>query len=266
MQNGLVIKSPLGDAAVPVKTVQREHATPGWDAIILSCKAYDLADAIASIRPAAPGALIIPQLNGIRHLDTLDAEFGADNVAGGVAQIGVTLDPDGTIRHLNKGQGFIHGPRTPAQRDRSASLQTELVKGGFGPVLSDTILLDMWEKFSFLCSIAAMTCLMRGNVGQIARSQEGTALMEEMFADCAAAAEAAGFPPRQRFIEFTRRQLTDRESTGAASMLRDLQRGGAVEADHIVGDMLARARTAGRPATLLRAAYTHLQAYESQRS
>ena len=48
-------------------------------------------------------------------------------------------------------------------------------------------------------------------------------------------------------------------------MLRDLQRGGKVEADHIVGDMLARVRAAGRPATLLRAAYAHLQVYEAQR-
>lgn len=263
--HGLVIRSPLGDAQVQVKTLLREQAAPGWDAIIVSCKAYDLDDAIASIRPAAPGALIVPQLNGMRHLEVLDAAFGADNVAGGMAAIGVTMEPDGTIRHLNITPVFVHGPRSPGQRARSERLQATLEKGGFGPVLSDNILLDMWEKFAFLSTMAAMTCLLRAPVGQIVRTQEGAALLREAFADCTAAAEAAGFPPRPRFLADIHARLADPESPMAASMLRDLQRGGAVEADHIVGDMLARARAAGRPAPLLRAAYAHLQAYESQR-
>jgi 2-dehydropantoate 2-reductase len=48
-------------------------------------------------------------------------------------------------------------------------------------------------------------------------------------------------------------------------MLRDLQRGGPTEADHIVGDMLGRAKALGLPATVLRACYAHLQAYQAQR-
>ncbi len=263
--HGLAIRSPLGDAQVAVQTLLREQAAPGWDAIILACKAYDLDDAIATIRPAAAGALIMPQLNGMRHLEVLDAAFGADNVAGGLTQIGVTMEPDGTIRHLNLTPVFRHGPRRPGQRAGAERLQTELEKGGFGPVLSDSIVLDMWEKFVFLGTVAAMTCLIRATVGQIVRTQEGAALILEVFADCTAAAREAGFPPRERFLAETSRKLTDPDSPMAASMLRDLQRGGAVEAGHIIGDMLARARAAGRPAPLLGAAYAHLQAYEGQR-
>ena len=263
--NGLVIRSPLGDAHLPVKTLLRDQAAPGWDAIILACKAYDLDDAIATLRPAAPGALIVPQLNGLRHLEALDAAFGADNVAGGLAAIGVTMEPDGTIRHLGFTPVFAHGPRGAGQLARCQRLQAELEKGGFGPRLSDCILLEMWEKFAFLCTLAAMTCLLRAPVGQIVRTQEGATLLAETFADCVAAAQAAGFAPRERFVAETRRTLADPDSPMAASMLRDLQRGGAVEADHIVGDMLARARAAGRAAVLLRAAFAHLQAYEAQR-
>ena len=264
-QNGLVIRSPLGDAQVPVKTVLAEQAAPGWDAIIVACKAFDLDDAIATIRPAAPGALIIPQLNGIRHLEVLDAAFGADNVAGGMTQIGVTMEADGTIRHLNLPPLFRHGPRSPGQRARSERLQAALANGGSGFALSDNIMLDMWQKWVFLCSVAALTCMMRATVGQIVRTQEGAALIMEAVADCTAAAQAAGFPPSPRFLEDLAKRLTDPDSPLAASMLRDIQGGKLTEADHIIGDMLARARAAGRPATLLRAAYTHLQAYAAQR-
>jgi 2-dehydropantoate 2-reductase len=54
-------------------------------------------------------------------------------------------------------------------------------------------------------------------------------------------------------------------SAFTASMLRDIESGGRVEADHIVGDMLRRARAAGADVRLLTAAYCHLQAYETRR-
>jgi 2-dehydropantoate 2-reductase len=265
-RTGLVIKSPLGDAAVAVKTVQREAVGPGWDGIVVACKAYDLEDAIAALRPAAPGALIVPQLNGIRHLATLDAAFGAENVAGGLTQISLTVDPDGAVHHLAPMQRWAHGPRLPAQQARSEALQAAFAQGGFGSVLSGNIVLEMWEKWCFLCALAVMSCLMRAGVGPIARTRDGAALMLEVFDDCIAAATAAGYAPRPDFVARTQKMLTDPDTAFAASMLRDVQKGGPVEADHIVGDMLEHVRALNRPATLLRAAYALLQVYQAQRS
>jgi 2-dehydropantoate 2-reductase len=263
--NGLVVKSPLGDFATPVKTISREQAEPGFDAVLLSCKAYDLDDAIASIRPVT-GALVVPLLNGMLHLDALDAAFGADNVAGGVAQIGITLDADGTIRHLSRIDVFNQGPRNPAQAARSAALAAVAATGSFEARHSETIVQDMWEKFVFLCAMAATCCLLRGNIKEVAATQDGKSVALEIFEDCIAGATGAGFPPRTKFVDGSRVALTENPSVGEPSMLRDLRGGGPVEAAHIVGDMLARARAAGRAAPLLRAAYAHLQVYEGQRA
>jgi len=155
--------------------------------------------------------------------------------------------------------------RSPGQRARSERLQAALANGGSGFALSDNIMLDMWQKWVFLCSAAALTCMMRATVGQIVRTQDGAALIMEAVADCTAAAQAAGFAPSQRFLEDLAKRLTDPDSPLAASMLRDIQGGKPTEADHIIGDMLSRTRATGRPATLLRAAYSHLQAYAAQR-
>lgn len=266
-EHGLVVQSPLGDFTTKVKTVTADTVGPGYDAIILGCKAYDLDDAIAAIRPAAPGALILPQLNGMAHLDRLDAEFGRDNVLGGVAAIAVTLEPDGTVRHLNKLAGFVTGARSPAAEARCAELAAILAKGGFDFRHSADIEQDMWEKWVFLCSMAAMCCLMRGNVGQIVRATpDGADLMQEMLEDCAAAAAAAGHRPAEAVHARNRKTFADPAGAWEASMLRDLRAGYRVEADHVVGDMLARARAAGRDATLLRAAYAHLKLYEASRA
>ena len=48
-------------------------------------------------------------------------------------------------------------------------------------------------------------------------------------------------------------------------MLRDMEAGGRVEADHIVGWMLDRARHHGVDDTLLSLAFTHLKAFEARR-
>jgi 2-dehydropantoate 2-reductase len=49
-------------------------------------------------------------------------------------------------------------------------------------------------------------------------------------------------------------------------MLRDLESGGPIEADHIVGFMLGKARKHGIDATMLTVAYAHLKAYEARRA
>lgn len=265
--NGLVIKSPLGDATIAAKTVQADTVKPGWDAIILSCKAYDLDSAIEAIRPAAAGARIIPQLNGMQHLDRLEAEFGAEAVLGGMTGIAVTLEADGTVRHLNTMATFGYGARLPSQVAFCDALQPHLAKGGFDLTNSPEILQMMWEKWVFLCSIAGMNCLFRGNVGSIvSASTEAAGLMLQMVDECTAVATAAGFKPRPPADARARSQLSDPKGQWMASMLRDLQKGGAVEADHVVGDMLARAKGFGTPHTMLATAYTHLKVYEASRA
>jgi 2-dehydropantoate 2-reductase len=265
-RDGLRIASALGDVTMPVQTVTRERVAPGYDAILLSCKAYDLDDAIDAMRPAVAGAVIIPLLNGMRHLERLEAAFGQEAIGGGVAALFVGMEPDGLIRHVGQAQTFVFGERRPVQAERCAALAPVLARGGFSPRHSREIAQDMWEKFVFICTAMAGCCLLRGGVGEVARSRDGAGLMLEMLEDCAAVATAAGHPQRPAHVEFCRKTLTDPASPNVPSMLRDLRQGYRVEADHIVGDMLARARALGRAAPLLRAAYANLQVYQAARA
>src|SRR6195256_5228982 len=91
---GLVIKSPLGDVTLKnPPAVQADRLTEQFDVVLLSCKAFDLDDAIKSFAPAVgPATAIIPLLNGMLHLDVLDSKFGRERVLGGQCGIAVTLD------------------------------------------------------------------------------------------------------------------------------------------------------------------------------
>lgn len=265
VRDGLVIESPLGDWNGPVKTVSATAPGDGYDAVILACKAYDLEAAIASLRNAVgPRTLVLPLLNGLNHLAVLDAAFGAARVLGGLCAISITLTDDGRIRHLNRLQMFVVGPRQPAQDEACHALHVELLKGGFGPILSRNVMQDMWEKFVMLTTLAGMTCTMRAHVGEIMGTQDGRSLALAMLDECCAVARAAGHLPREASLQTTIGQLTNPKSFVSASMRRDLESGGRIEADHIVGDMLRRAETAGLAVPLLKAAYCHLQCYQNR--
>ncbi|HEX8924322.1 MAG TPA: 2-dehydropantoate 2-reductase N-terminal domain-containing protein, partial [Terriglobales bacterium] len=64
-RNGLVIRSRYGDVTfAKPKTVLAENLREPYDLILLSCKAYDLQNAIASFTPAVgANTAILPLLN-----------------------------------------------------------------------------------------------------------------------------------------------------------------------------------------------------------
>ncbi|HEI8867490.1 TPA: hypothetical protein SLG40_003021 [Serratia odorifera] len=69
--------------------------------MLLSCKAYDLHNAIRSFAPAVgEHTLILPLLNGMRHINILENTFGAEKVLGGLCNIVATVEPDGTIYRM----------------------------------------------------------------------------------------------------------------------------------------------------------------------
>ncbi len=269
-RDGLVIKSRFGDALLTRPPVVRagELAAP-FDLILLSCKAYDLASAIESMAPAVgPATAILPLLNGMRHLDMLDRQFGADRVLGGQCVIGATLDANGTVVHLNEYHALSFGERDGRRSARVQATVEQMAGAMFEARASERIVHEMWEKWALLATLAAGTCLMRASVGQIVQAAGGPEFMLDLLQECASLAGQAGYAPRESFLERTRSMLTAAGSTQTASMLRDIERQAPIESEHIIGDLIRRAPAGSAAAgslPLLRLAYLHLQAYQARR-
>jgi 2-dehydropantoate 2-reductase len=264
---GLVIKSPLGDVTLKnPPAVQADKLGEPFDAVLLSCKAFDLDDAIKSFTPAVgPNTAIIPLLNGMKHLDVLDRKFGRERVLGGLCAIAVTLNEKREVVHLQPLQSLTFGERDGKHSDRVRAIADVFAKGNFGSAASETILQDMWEKWVFLASLAAMTSLMRTSVGNILASPGGKDFVLGMLDESGAVATAEGHAPRAPYLERIHGMLTAEGSPMTASMFRDIKAGAPVEADHVIGDLIARGDAAKVPVPKLRTAYTHLKAYEKTR-
>ena len=264
-EKGLKVDSALGDFQVPVKVATADRVGGPYDLVLLTAKHYDLDAAIDAIRPGVgPGTAVLPLLNGLIHLDHLEAAFGRDRVLGGVAYVGAVLLPDGSIRHVNRMSGIAFGERGGGISERAKAIEQQFANTPVAAPANDNILQEMWEKFVMMGAMAGMNCLMRGNVGEIVATEEGEALMAEALRECQTVAEAAGFAPRPQSRDRVQALLTERGSVNSASMRQDLEAGRRTEADAIVGDMLRRARHFGVSTPLLRAAWCHLQVHENR--
>lgn len=266
---GLVVRSPHGDFTVPVCTLLREQIATPADLVLLTCKAYDLDVAIESIAPAVgPDTTVVPLLNGLAHIDRLIAAFGPAHVAGGSCGIPATLTPEGVVLQLGLFHRIVFGllPGTAATAlPKLQALQELFKRTPVDVALEEQMQRALWEKFTGLATLAAMTCLMRGTVGDILSTDDGATLFDRTFAACEGAAAAAGYPPRESASATFRTMWADPASKLTASMLRDLQAGGRTEGAHIVGDMLKRVCAAGLEPGALAAAWCHLQVAEAQR-
>jgi len=115
---GLFVRSPKGDIQIPSpKTVTGATLREPYDLVLLSCKAFDLDQAMDCVAPAmGPTSMVLPLLNGMAHIEKLQKRFGNTAVLGGQCQISATLDPSGHVMHLNDwhllGFGELDGSRS----------------------------------------------------------------------------------------------------------------------------------------------------------
>jgi 2-dehydropantoate 2-reductase len=267
-KTGLVVQSPFGNLQLPApRHVLADGIDGPYDVVVVGSKAYDLDSTMDSFAPAVgPDTVILPLLNGMGHIDRLVARFGAERVLGGLCMISATLDDEGRVLHLNDMHGLSYGERGGGRSARVDAIAAQFAGAKFDATASENIMQDMWEKWVFIASAAGLTSLMRASIGDIVAAG-GQDVALSIFDECCAIATHNGFAPRAPAVQRGRTIMTAAGSPMTASMYKDIVRGAAVEADHIVGDLLGRAAPAASPVpTVLRTAYVHLKAYEAQRA
>jgi len=116
-----------------------------------------------------------------------------------------------------------------------------------------------------IASVGAVTCLMRGNIGEIVSIPGGADLSRWILRECSEIAGACGHPPSASFLQDQTAQLTAQGSQLTSSMYRDLKKGAPVEVDTILGDLLERGQKFGWTTPILQAAFVNLSIYQRGR-
>jgi 2-dehydropantoate 2-reductase len=264
-RDGLRIISPHGDAVLTPKLISADKIDKNYDLVFLGVKAYALEAAMNDFAAAVgPETMIFPVLNGIRHIDLLTKRFGEHAVIGGVCLVAAEIDDKGRIVQLADFQQLVYGERNGETTPRLKTLDAMLQGAGFAARLSTDIMQVMWEKWVQLAALGAITCLMRGTIGEIVAAPGGAELSIDVLNESAAVATACGHKPSEDFFSRNTAAMTAAGSSSTSSMYRDLRKGAPVEADHILGDFIERGSARGVSTPLLKAAFVNLRVYQDR--
>jgi 2-dehydropantoate 2-reductase len=263
---GLQIVSQHGDLLLHPSVISADQILGPYDLILLSVKSYSLASAMDDFAPAVgAGTMILPVLNGMRHIELLADRFGRNSVLGGVCRVATEIDEQGRIHQLAAFQSLAYGEIDGARTPRIEALDANLRGAGFDASISDHIMQDMWQKWVQLATLGAINSLLRGSTGQIVAIPGGADLSLSILSECAGITKACGYSQTGVFLAEQKTILTTKGSSLTSSMYRDLKRGLPVEADTIVGDLLRRGQELGLTIPLLEAAFVNLSVYQQER-
>ena len=267
-ERGLRIVGPGAGAGagqvVRPDLVMAGELTGPVDVVLLSVKATALDQAITDFAPAVgPQTMVVPFLNGLAHLAVLNKRFGESAVLGGVILIATQLNGEGDIVQLSPPASLIIGTQDGASTSRLQAAFEQLSGAGFDASISDEIIARMWQKWVFVATIGALTCLMRGTVGEIVAVPGGPDLGPAMLAEASAVAAAAGYPIPADAIESTTRMITQAGSPVNSSLSRDVAEGQPAEVEQVLADLARRGAGHGVKTPLFDLATMQLRIYNN---
>lgn len=265
--SGLIIKSDLGDFSSPIKIILPNEPSPNFDLILLACKAYDLDSALDSLKSAVGNkTIIIPLLNGVKHINKISDIYPDAECWPGLAKISTTLTPGGEIHQFDNVNQLIFGSINGHQDERANELLFFFKKQSVDATFSNRVMNDLWEKFTFLSTLAGITCLMRGSIDEILQVPSGQDLITQLLTECSQVSDAAGFSLEPHIFTQYLDHLIGPSFGLKSSMLRDIEKSHKTEVEHILGDMLQRAHKFHLSVPLLEIATAHVRTFELQLS
>lgn len=262
-EHGLMIRSVHGDVHLQPRTILSGESSPSYDIIFLSTKAYHLDGAIESLKPyVREQTLIIPLLNGYAHIERLQQTFGREKVLGGLCFIESTLNDKGEVVQTSPAHELVYGEWSGSRTLRIQALE-ELFQGAKADfTLSENIIRDVWHKYLFITTMSGMTTLINAPVGPIREAEYGQQLIRQLFEEVAAVMRAEGAPLADDIVDQQMHTFNKMTYGMKSSMLRDMEKGSAIEADHLQGYLLQLAEKHQLDVPLLQVVYHKLKVYE----
>ncbi|MFS8513446.1 MAG: ketopantoate reductase family protein [Planifilum fulgidum] len=264
-EKGLVIHSVHGDFSSPVQAITAGEKAAPFDLIILSVKAYHLEEAIRDIRPyVADSTAILPLLNGMSHLDRLESAFGRGKILGGLCQIETTLNDRGEVEQYSSFHNIVFGELDGSISDRVKRIEKLFSGARMTAQASREIRVEMWHKYVFIAAFSGMTSMMRSSIGPIMEAPWGRETYRRLAEEIAAVARFHEPSLTPEIGEKAFAIAAALEAPMKSSMLRDVERGGPTETDHLHGWLIQTAPE-DLDLPLLKAVYASIKAYEAGR-
>src|SRR5438552_2545976 len=167
-RNGLALKSPLGDAQLKVKAVEKPADAGAVDVVMFTVKLWDTESAAAQLRPVVGGnTFVIPFQNGVESIERIGAVLGRERVMGGAAYIASRIAEPGAIVQTGQMARLRFGTVFELQRKAAELFLGACREAKIDAELVDDIVRVLWEKFVLLVALSATTTVTRKPIGVV---------------------------------------------------------------------------------------------------
>jgi len=266
IKTGLKIKSVNGDVELSPRLLVAGESEEKFDVVMVSTKSYQLTAAMEDIRlHIKEDGIILPLLNGVSHMDELIEAFGEDKVIGGLCFIESTLNENGVIVQTSPIHQLVYGERTGEETTRIERLKSifEDAKADF--VLSEDINQDMWHKYVFITAMSGLTSLMESPIGPIRNLESGQRVILEFLNEISLIMKKIDAPIKDDIADIQYKRINEMDEAMKSSMQRDMEKSMPLEAEHLQGYLLGKAREHKLAVPILDTIYTKLALYEKLR-
>lgn len=235
-EKGLRITGYTNITSCPAVVSNSQHLEE-QDLVILAVKSYQTGDAVKDHLSLIKKSCVLSLQNGLDNEEKIGAIIGKERVIGGVTSHGLTLIAQGEVRHAGLGETVI-GELNNEITERVEKISNALNASGIETRITDNIQGEIWAKAIVNACINPITALAGVKNGLILKIPELRVLMELVYRECIAVAEAKKvLLPGCNLLDKVIRtaQLT---SDNFSSMLQDVMKKRRTEIESINGALV----------------------------
>jgi 2-dehydropantoate 2-reductase len=266
-KSGLKVLSALGDLHLKSVHCTNDPASIcPVDIVMIAVKLWSTEEAARSAKPLlGPDTAVVSFQNGVVAVDTLIPIVGKPHVMGGVANIAALIEEPGVIRHNGSMANLFFGELDGKPSARAAALLAECRQAGINAEIVADVHLAIWEKFTRLVTMSAVTTLTRLPIGPIREDPDTRELMRQVMQEVVAIGHAKGakFPPN--LVDEQLAKIDSYPAGMVASMCGDLRRGNRLELPWLSGTVARLGKELGMPTPANQFVYAALKLYADGR-
>lgn len=227
-----------GDATMLTHPIPVERLEVPVSLLVVAVKAYDLVGALARVAPeAVAGAVVLPLLNGLEHLDELREHFGRETAvaAGSIGRVEALSPEPGVVVQRTAAAAVVEAASRDVDTETLAEALAPLRVPGIDVIVREDEQAVLWRKAARLAVLAAATAASGRSVGELrddpAWRERLLAALDESVAVALADGVALSAPAQWGMIAAMPPDLT-------TSTARDAAAGRRTELDAITGSVV----------------------------
>lgn len=235
-QNGLSVKSIMGDFTVHPEVSDHPDCVKGADLVMLCTKSWQIDEVGAAIRPyLEEDAMVLPLQNGADNAERLLQILPPKNVIGGLCKIVSKIDSPGVINHFSFVPEVIFGELSKEMSPRCQKIKSVFDGAGFRNKLSENIQRDIWLKFLFITSISALGALTRSVLGIMREDPFLREKIRETGAEIVKVGKSQGVDIDEKDIQIALDMIDNGDYNTTMSLQRDMMEGRPSELENFNG-------------------------------